>query len=123
MAPKEPIVRSEPLQALSEQLTQSLIPIGPLNITKCYEYAEPRRDVIKTASVYFTETIEDIGEDQGLERRITVSIYPCKVMAENMGVRGTIDIRHYECPSPCQKAKDCIFRAAHKGFFYEASRG
>jgi len=122
IAPNPPILDSKALQGFSERLTQSLVPIGPMNITKCYEYSESKRDVVKTATVYFTELIEDAGEDHGLERRITVTFYPCQVMAENMGVRATIELSHYECPEPCKQAKKCAFRAQHGGFLYEASR-
>ncbi len=122
VAPFEPILESEALQEFSERLTRALFPVGALNTTKCYEYSESRRDVVKTAAAYFTEVIEEPGEDQGLERRITVTMYPCRVMAENMGVRGTIDMGHYECPDPCKQAKKCAFRARHGGFFYEVIR-
>ena len=123
VARREPILHSEALQSFSERLTSALIPVGPVNVTKCYEYAETRRDVIKTATAYFTELIEELGKDQGLERRITVTMYPCQVMAENMGVRATIDLAHYECPNPCEQAQKCTFRALSGGFLYEASRG
>ncbi len=120
--PQESILTSEELQGFSDRLTQVLVPVGPMNITKCYEYSESKRDVVKTATVYFTETIGDVGEDQGLERRITVTFYPCRIMAENMGVRATIEMGHYECDEPCNQSKKCAFRARHGGFLYEASR-
>ncbi len=120
--PQEPILNSSNLEVFSDRLTQSIIPVGPMNITKCYEYAETRRDVIKTATAYFIESIEEPGEERGLERRITVSMYPCQAMAKEMGVRGTIDVGHFECPSLCKQASKCGFRARSDGFFYDASR-
>jgi hypothetical protein len=118
----EPILKSSELEAFSDDISQLLIPVGPVNITKCYEYAETRRDVIKTAALYFTEKTGESGEENGLESRITVSIYPCREMAENLGIRGTIDIGHYECSAPCQKAGKCGFWSGKDGFFHEASR-
>ena len=122
VAPEKPILQPDDLQSFSEDLTKSLIPVGPVNITKCYGYAETRRDVIKTATAYFTELIDEPGEEQGLERRIMLSMYPCRVMAQTLGVRGTIDLGHYECSSPCKQAPKCSFRARIGGFFYESSR-
>jgi len=122
VVPKKQILDSENLQRFSKRIIDTLSPIAPVNISQCYEYAESRRDVIKTAAVYFTEAIEEPGEDQGSERRIAVSVYPCRVMAENMGIRGTIDMGHFECPDPCSQAKNCAFRARFEGFIYQAAR-
>lgn len=122
VAPQDPILKSTDLEAFSDKLTELLMEVGPVNITKCYEYAESRRDVVKTAALYFTETIDDSGDEEGLQRRITVSIYPCRVMAQNLGIRATIDIGHYDCPSPCGKAAKCNFSSSWEGFFHEASR-
>ena len=122
VSPVEPILHFEALRNFSERLTSILIPVGPMNVTKCYEYAETKRDVIKTATAYFTESIGEPGKEHGLERRIMVTMYPCQVMAENMGVRGTIDLGHYECPAPCKQAQKCSFRARSGGFFHEVSR-
>lgn len=120
--PRIPVLTSQGLQSLSEQVTSLLMPLKPVNVTKCYEYAETRRDVVKTASLYFTETIIEPGEDEGLERRITVTVFPCRSMAQGLGDRATIDLSHYECPEPCAKAKQCEFRAGSSGFFFDASR-
>jgi len=122
VSPSKTILDSTGLQGFSEQITESLMPVGPVNITKCYAYAESRRDVVKTAALYFTETIEEPGEENGLERRITVSIYPCRVMADNLGIRATIDLGHYECPEPCVKPGKCAFWSGREGFIHEASR-
>ncbi len=122
VAPFEPILKSRDLQDFSERLTRALAPVGAMNITRCYEYSESRRDVVKTAAIYFTEVIGESGEDHGLERRITVSMYPCQIMAENMGVRGTIDMGHYDCPNPCKEAKNCAFKSRGEGFLYQYAR-
>lgn len=115
VAPKEPIVFSSELQKFSENLIGDLSRIEVSNITKCYEYAETKHDVIKTATVYYSEAISLPGQEDTVERRIAVTIYPCEVMAENMGVRGVIEIRHYECPSPCDKFKECTFKGYWRG--------
>ncbi len=121
-ASAEPILESKALEDFSGRLTRALVPAGAMNITRCYEYSESRYDVVKTAAIYFTEVIEEPGEDQGLERRITVTMYPCRVMAENMGVRGTIDMGHYDCPHPCAQAKKCAFKSRSEGFLYRHAR-
>ncbi|MDY6911717.1 MAG: hypothetical protein SVM79_05090 [Chloroflexota bacterium] len=114
VAPKEPILTSKKLQSFSKYLTELLKPIGPTNITMCYEYPGPKRSVIKTSTVYYVETIEDEGKDRGKERRLTVSIYPCQTMAENMGIRGLIDIKRYLCPELCKQSKKCTFKAPRR---------
>lgn len=120
--PCAPVCTSQGLQSFAERVTALLLPVKPLNVTRCYEYAETRRDVVKTASLYFTETISEPGEDEGLERRITVTVFPCRAMALDLGDRATIDLSHYECPEPCAEAKQCEFRAGSSGFFFDASR-
>ncbi len=122
VASRDPILESITLQEFSERLTGELVPLGPTNVAKCYEYEESRYDVVKTAAVYFTETIDEPGDDYGLERRIAVSIYPCEVMSEDLGVRATVDLSHYECPEPCAQGKQCMFAAKSEGFFFEVSR-
>ncbi|MBM3131704.1 MAG: hypothetical protein FJZ95_01560 [Chloroflexi bacterium] len=109
LAPREPILTSRKLQAFSADLEGALSPIGPTNMTKCYEYAETYRDVIKTATLYFVDPVEDSAEG-ATERRVSLTIYPCLTMAEHEGVRGLIEIRHYPCPRPCEEAKKCTFR-------------
>lgn len=108
-APEVPILTSKRLQAFSADVMKLLLPIGPTNVSKCYEYAEAYRDVIKTAALYFVEPIEG-SPDGPTERRISVTVYPCTVMAEHQGVRGLIEIRHYPCPAPCAEARKCTFR-------------
>ncbi|MFO8101816.1 MAG: hypothetical protein R6U37_06605 [Dehalococcoidia bacterium] len=122
VAPAAPILEAKALRDFSERITQALVPVGVANLSRCYEYSESRRDVVKTAALYFTEIIEEPGDDEGLERRITVTVYPCRVMAENMGVRGTIELGHYECPEPCAQAKKCSFKTRGEGFLYQFTR-
>lgn len=109
IAPEAPLLASKRLQAFSADMTKALMPIGPASVTRCYEYAETYRDVIKTATLYFVEPLD--GPADGVnERRISVTVYPCAVMAEHQGVRGLIEIRHYPCPKPCREARKCTFR-------------
>jgi hypothetical protein len=110
VAPKTPILTSKRLQAFSADVTKALLPIGPTNVTKCYEYAEAYRDVIKTAAIYFVEPIEGGARGDISEQRISVTVYPCAVMAAHEGVRGVIEIRHYPCPEPCEQGGKCTFR-------------
>ena len=65
--------------------------------------------MIKTAALYFTEPVEGCA-DGITERRISITLYPCAVMAKHEGIRGVIEIGHYPCPEPCPEAKKCTFR-------------
>ena len=114
VAPRDPILESEVLRSFSERVTRELLPIGPTNASRCYEFPGVKRKVIKTGTVYYLETIEDPGKDDGMERWIMVSIYPCQTMAEHMGFRSVIEVKRYECPEPCAKAKKCTFKAPKK---------
>lgn len=122
VAPGSPIPDSEGLQRFSRRIVEALMPLDPSNVSQCYEYAETRRDVVKTAALYFTELIETDGSVHGLENRIAVGIYPCRMTAEALGIRATIDLGHFPCPHPCEKARTCEFRVRHDGFIYYASR-
>ena len=116
VAPKEPILIIADLKEFSEKLSNELAKIGTDNITKCYNYSETKHDVIKTATLYYSEEIDSV------ERRIAVTIYPCQVMSENMGIRGVIEVKHYECPDPCEQSKECSFyniQMCENSFFSE----
>ena len=115
VTPIEPILISFGLQKFSESLSKELAIIGTTNITECYEYSETNHDVVKTATLYYSEAIDLSEENDTTERRIAVTIYPCQVMSENMGVRGVIEIRHYECPDPCNQSKECTFKGYWRG--------
>ncbi|NQT71294.1 MAG: hypothetical protein HQ553_00820 [Chloroflexi bacterium] len=115
VAPTEPILTSFALKDFSEKLSLELAQIGTTNITECYEYAETKHDVIKTATLYYSEEINLPEEKDTTERRIAVTIYPCEVMSENMGIRGVIEISHYECPNPCEQFKQCTFKGYWRG--------
>ena len=114
LAPKEPILESQALQNFAKRLIKELFPIGPTNISQCYEFPGVKRKVIKTGTAYYVETIEEPAKERGMERWITVSIYPCQVMAENMGFRSVIEVKRYECPEPCAQVKKCAFKAPKK---------
>jgi hypothetical protein len=118
VAPKEPILESQALQRFSEKLINELFPIGPTNISRCYEFPGVKRKVIKTGAVYYVETFEEPTQEKGMERWIAVSIYPCQVMAENLGFRSILEVRRYECPEPCAQAKKCTFRAPGRRGIY-----
>ncbi len=115
VAPKEPMLFFAKLKELSDSLTRDLAPIGTTNITECYEYFETKHDVIKTATLYYSEEINLPEEKDTIERRIAVTIYPCEVMSENMGIRGLIEVSHYECPNPCKQFKECTFKGYWRG--------
>ncbi len=121
VAPQEPVLRAVDLRGFSERTAGALMKFKPTNMSKCYQYAESRRDVVKTATLYFTEKMDEPGDD-AYERRIMVTIYPCRVMAEDMGGRGTIELHHYDCPSPCAQEKKCEYKSGSKGFLYDAGR-
>ncbi|MBT4511372.1 MAG: hypothetical protein HOC20_04070 [Chloroflexi bacterium] len=115
VAPKEPIMESELLQEFSKNLVAHLAPIGIDNATKCYEYAETRRDVIKTATLYYSEATATQDEAEVTETRIAVTLFPCEAMSTDLGIRAVIEIGHYECPNPCSQSKDCVFKGYWKG--------
>lgn len=115
IAPLEPILTSEKLQSFSRQIVEKFSSLGPQSVAKCYEYAETKQDVVKLATLYFTEDIAPTEESPATERRISVTVYPCDPMTENMGIRGVINIGHYECPDPCEKSKQCSFAGQWKG--------
>jgi uncharacterized protein (UPF0212 family) len=64
------------------------------------------------ASLYFSEAAEE-GYDS-IEIRIVVSIFPCPVMAQNLGYRAIIEVGSYECPEPCESARKCAFEASRR---------
>jgi len=115
VAPKDPILESEPLQEFSKGLVTQLAPIGIDNATQCYEYAETRRDVIKTATLYYSETATPQDEAEVTESRIAVTIFPCKAMSMDLGIRAVIEIGHYECPNLCPQSEDCTFKGYWRG--------
>lgn len=115
VAPVEPILVSSEFQKFSENLSRELAKIGPSNITQCYEYAETKHDVIKAATLYYSEASDSAEEKDTTERRIAVTIYPCEVMSQNMGIRSVIEVGHYECPAPCDKFKQCMFKGYWRG--------
>ncbi len=114
VAPKKPILDFTSLHSFTQKLEAELIPVGPTNRSECYDYAEAYRHVIKTATLYYSEPVNENVEGFN-ERRLSVTVYPCEVMAENMGVRGLIEIGYYECPTPCSQKKKCTFRGNSKG--------
>lgn len=115
VAPVEPITTSVGLKKFSARLARVLETLDPTNITRCYEYAETYRDVVKMATAYYVEPVE--AQEDISERRIAVTMYPCRTMARHLGVRGVVELRTYECPEPCKLVKTCQFDRKRKGFY------
>lgn len=111
VAPQKPILGASGLRKFSAELIRQLIPVGPNSVSWCSIFAA-RRVAIRIAALYFSEAAEQ-GCDS-MEKRIVVSIFPCQVMARNMGYRAIIEVGGYECPEPCEFASRCIFKASRR---------
>ncbi len=105
VAPRKPILRVAPLRQFSAELVRQLIPLGPTSVSWCYIFPG-RREAVRLAALYFQDM------QNNLETTIKVSIYPCQVMAQNVGYRAIIELGGYECPEPCEFAPKCIFRVS-----------
>ena len=112
IAPKEPIPNERGLKYFTAELMDRLIPIGPSSVSRCYDFPGVKRQIVRIGTLYYFEMVEDPAEPNGMERWITLSIYPCQVMAENLGFRGLIELKRYECPDPCKVAKSCAYKAS-----------
>ena len=117
VAPKKPLLQVNSLQRFTENLIKELIPTGPSSISRCYQFPAVKRQIVRIGTLYYSEVINDPEEQKEIERRITVSIYPCQMMAKTMGFRAQIELGGYECPEPCEFARRCIYRARKKLFF------
>lgn len=111
VAPKKPILGAPVLRKFSAELIRQLIPVGPNSVSWCSIFAA-RKVAIRLAALYFSEASE--GESDSRERRIVVSIFPCQVMAQNVGYRAIIEVGDYECPEPCEFASSCTFKASRR---------
>lgn len=109
LAPKQPILTAPGLRKFSAELVRQLLPIGPTSVSWCTIFAG-KRDAVRMAALYFSEIAEDAPSI--MERRIRVSIFPCRRMAQNIGYRGIVEIGSYECPEPCEFASKCTFKVS-----------
>lgn len=109
VAPKKPVLTAQSLRKLSDELVRQLIPAGPSSISWCSIFAG-KRESIRVSALYFSEPATDTST--GIEIRIRVSIFPCQVMAQNVGYRAMIEIGGYECPEPCEFASKCTFKVS-----------
>jgi len=106
VAPRTPILGVQGLRKFSAELVRQLIPVGPASVSWCYIFSG-RRDAVRMAALYFSETAEETPI--GIETRVTVSVFPCRKMAQKIGYRGIVEIGGYECPEPCEFASKCTF--------------
>ncbi len=109
VAPKTPVLSALGLRKFSDELTRRLVPVGPRSISWCSIFAG-KRESVRMAALYFCEATTEVSE--GVEMRINVSIFPCRVMAENVGYRGIVEMGGYECPEPCEFASKCTFKVS-----------
>jgi len=116
VAPREPIPNERGLEQFTAKLMEKLIPIGPSSVSRCYNFPGVKRTIVRIGTLYYSEMIAGSAEQKDMERWITVSIFPCQVMAENMGFRGLIELKRYECPDPCKIAKNCAYKAPKKKY-------
>lgn len=107
VAPTKPVLTAQSLRKLSDEMVRQLIPAGPSSISWCSTFAG-KRESVRMAALYFCDT-EVSGS---VEMRIKVSIFPCRVMAQNVGYRALIEIGGYECPEPCEFASKCTFKVS-----------
>jgi len=112
VAPQIPLPTPEGVQRFTSKLMQQLIPVGPVSLSRCYQFPGVRRQILRLGTLYFCEWLNP-GEEQGgnSERWITLSIYPCEEMAKAIGLRGLVELRSFECPRPCAAARRCVFRS------------
>jgi len=109
VAPKTPALTAQSLRKFSHELARRLIPVGPRSVSWCSLFAG-KRQAVRLAALYFCEAATEASNST--EIRINVSIFPCRVMAENVGYRGIVEIGGYECPEPCEFAPKCTFKAS-----------
>jgi len=112
VAPRTPLSTAGDVQGFTSKLMQQLIPIGPMSLSRCYQFPAVKRQILRLGTLYFCEELNP-SEEQGenLERWITISIYPCEEMAKAIGLRGLVELWGFECPRPCAKARRCVFRS------------
>jgi len=109
VAPEKPLLTVHSLRKFSGELVRQLITVGPRSISWCSIFSG-KREAVRMAALYFCET--DKKATYGMETRIRVSVFPCRVMAQNVGYRGIIEIGGYNCPEPCEFAPKCTFKAS-----------
>jgi len=111
IAPKRPILSIPGLREFAAELVRRLIPIGPVSVSHCNIFLA-RKAAVRMAACYFSEAAEE-GYDS-VDKHLVVAIYPCQVMAQNLGYRAIIEIGDYECPEPCESARKCAFKASRR---------
>lgn len=109
VAPEKPLLTAHSLRKFSGELVRQLITVGPRSVSWCSIFSG-KREAVRMAALYFCET--DKKATYGMETRIRVSVFPCRVMAQNVGYRGIIEIGGYDCPEPCEFASKCTFKAS-----------
>ncbi|HIE16905.1 MAG TPA: hypothetical protein EYP71_01760 [Dehalococcoidia bacterium] len=109
IAPEEPVLTAQGLRSFSNKLVRQLIPLSPASVSWCSIFSG-KREAVRIPALYFREATTEVPECQ--EMRIRVSIFPCCVMAENVGYRGIIEIGGYECPEPCELSSKCTFKTS-----------
>ena len=109
LAPEKPILTVQGLRKFSEELLRQMAPIGPNSVSWCSIFSG-KRESVRMAALYFSETSQDTPD--GIETKIKVSVFPCRMMAHNVGYRGIIELGGYECPNPCELASKCTFKAS-----------
>ncbi len=109
VAPKKPVLTAQSLRKLSDELVRQLIPVGPRSISWCSLFAG-KRESVRMSALYFCEAATEASNST--EIRVNVSVFPCRVMAQNVGYRGIIEIGGYECPEPCDFASKCTFKVS-----------
>lgn len=114
IAPKDPLLTIPSLLEFSKSLIQELIPVGPSSISHCYVFPA-RTPAIRLGTLYFLDLEEEQNND--VENRLVVSIYPCETMSKDVGYRAIMEIGDYECLEPCSMARKCIFKKSKHRFF------
>ncbi|MCL0089338.1 hypothetical protein M1O54_03140 [Dehalococcoidia bacterium] len=111
VAPKKPTPTVPGLRRFAAELVGQLIPIGPVSVSHCDIFLG-RKEAVRMAALYFSEAAEE-GYD-GIDKQLVVAIYPCQMMAQDLGYRAIIEVGGYECPEPCVSARKCAFKASRR---------
>jgi len=112
VASRLPLPTPEGVQRFTSKLMQQLIPIGPVSLSRCYQFPAVKRQILRLGTLYFCEELNPSEEQGGnSERWIVLSIYPCEEMAKAIGLRGLVELRGFDCPNPCARARRCAFRS------------
>lgn len=111
VAPKKPTPTIPGLRQFAAELAQQFISIGPVSVSHCNIFLG-RKAAVRMAALYFSEAAAE-GYDS-TDKQLVVAIYPCQVMAQNLGYRAIIEVGSYECPEPCESARKCDFKASRR---------